>query len=62
MTEAIIILRNMRGGCATVGDKVHALFRVDSRFKRNNDELTSNEGSEGCEKLVPEFPRQAHRA
>jgi hypothetical protein len=31
MTEAIIILLNMRGGCATVGDKVHALFRVTSR-------------------------------
>jgi hypothetical protein len=34
MTEAIIILLNMRGGCATVGDKVHALFRVTSRGKR----------------------------
>ena len=31
MTEAIIILLNMRGGCATVGDKVHTLFRVTSR-------------------------------
>jgi hypothetical protein len=28
MTEAIIILAHMRGGCATVGDKVHALFRL----------------------------------
>ncbi len=31
MTEAIIILPNMRGGCATVGDKVHTLFRVNNR-------------------------------
>jgi hypothetical protein len=31
MNEAIIILLNMRGGCATVGNKVHTLFRV----KRN---------------------------
>lgn len=31
MTEAIIILMNMRGGCATVGEKVHTLFRVTSR-------------------------------
>ena len=28
MNEAIIILLNMRGGCATVGNKVHTLFRV----------------------------------
>ena len=34
MTEAIIILPNMRGGCATVGQKVHALFRVTSRGNR----------------------------
>jgi hypothetical protein len=34
MTEAIIILMNMRGGCTTVGDKVHALFRVTSRGHR----------------------------
>ncbi len=31
MTEAIIIMLNMRGGCATVGEKVHALFRVNGR-------------------------------
>jgi hypothetical protein len=31
MNEAIIILLNMRGGCATVGDKVHTLFRVNNR-------------------------------
>jgi hypothetical protein len=34
MTEAIIILPNMRGGCATVGDKVHTLFRVNNRRPR----------------------------
>ena len=30
MTEAIIILMNMRGGCATVGKTVHTLFRVNN--------------------------------
>jgi hypothetical protein len=34
MNEAIIILMNMRGGCATIGDTVHALFRVNSRSRR----------------------------
>ena len=28
MNEAILILPNMRGGCATVGNTVHTLFRV----------------------------------
>ena len=40
MSEATIILTNMRGGCATDGDKVHALFRVTGRSKRNVDTLT----------------------
>ncbi|MET0221680.1 MAG: hypothetical protein ABW213_13580 [Tardiphaga sp.] len=31
MSEAVIILKNMRGGCATEGGKVHALFRVTDR-------------------------------
>ena len=31
MNEAVLILPNMRGGCATVGNKVHTLFRVTSR-------------------------------
>jgi hypothetical protein len=44
MTEATIILTNMRGGCATVGDKVHALFRVTGRSKRSAE--TSREVSE----------------
>jgi hypothetical protein len=39
MSEATIILTNMRGGCATDGDKVHALFRVTGRSKRNADTL-----------------------
>jgi hypothetical protein len=34
MNEAIIILLNMRGGCATLGDKVHALFRVDNNRRQ----------------------------
>ena len=31
MSEATIILQNMRGGCATVDGKVHTLFRVSRR-------------------------------
>jgi hypothetical protein len=34
MNEAILILPNMRGGCATVGSTVHTLFRVTSRRPR----------------------------
>lgn len=34
MSEAVLILPNMRGGCATVGTKVHTLFRVSSRSPR----------------------------
>jgi hypothetical protein len=31
MSEAVIILPNMRGGCATVGGTVHTLFRLNNR-------------------------------
>jgi hypothetical protein len=31
MSEAVLILPNMRGGCATVGTTVHTLFRVNGR-------------------------------
>ena len=31
MSEAILIFQHMRGGCATVGNTVHALFRVNGR-------------------------------
>ena len=34
MNEATLILPNMRGGCATVGNTVHTLFRVTSRSPR----------------------------
>jgi hypothetical protein len=34
MNEAILILPNMRGGCATVGTTVHTLFRVTGRRPR----------------------------
>jgi hypothetical protein len=46
MTEAIIILMNMRGGCTTVGDKVHALFRVTSRGHRTQVVPESSESSQ----------------
>ena len=31
MNEAVLILPNMRGGCATIGSTVHTLFRVNGR-------------------------------
>lgn len=34
MNEATLILPNMRGGCATVGNTVHTLFRVSGRRPR----------------------------
>ena len=34
MSEATLILPNMRGGCATVGSTVHTLFRVSNRSHR----------------------------
>jgi hypothetical protein len=34
MNEAVLILPNMRGGCATVRTTVHTLFRVTSRRPR----------------------------
>lgn len=34
MNEAILILPNMRGGCATVGTTVHTLFRITTRRPR----------------------------
>jgi hypothetical protein len=34
MNEAVLILPNMRGGCATVGTTVHTLFRITSRRPR----------------------------
>jgi hypothetical protein len=40
MNDTIIIMLNMRGSCASVGDKVHALFRVNNRrsaAKKIND-------------------------
>jgi hypothetical protein len=47
MNEAVIILLNMRGGCATLDNKVHALFRVDNNRRRrritNSDEAPTAE-------------------
>lgn len=31
MSEATLIFPNMRGGCVTVGNTVHTLFRVNGR-------------------------------
>ncbi|WP_022724248.1 hypothetical protein [Rhodopseudomonas sp. B29] len=34
MSEATLILPNMRGGCATANGKVHTLFQLSSRSHR----------------------------
>jgi hypothetical protein len=34
MSEATLIVGNMRGGCATVGTTVHTLFRLTGSRKR----------------------------
>jgi hypothetical protein len=51
-TEAIIILLNMRGGCATVGGKVHTLFRFNNRRRAEmakDDKSDANSGNDaGC--------------
>ncbi len=46
MTEALIILSNMRGGCATVGGTVHTLFRVNGRRPRRVDSPDANRGND----------------
>jgi hypothetical protein len=56
MSEAVIILLNMRGGCATVGGTVHALFRVNNRRpgqirtpeKRKENASTQIDSSAAC--------------
>lgn len=48
MNEAILILPNMRGGCATVGNTVHTLFRVTSRLPRPMADPNEKAGKEKC--------------
>lgn len=42
MSEAVLILPNMRGGCVTVGGTVHTLFRVNGR---RNSPMARPEGA-----------------
>lgn len=47
MSEVIIILKNMRGGCATVGGTVHTLFRVNDRRRGGlARDVTNDAGTE----------------
>ena len=45
MNEATIILQNMRGGCVTVGDKVHALFRLNGQRRKTDPQTDAKDGS-----------------
>jgi hypothetical protein len=60
MNEAIIILLNMRGGCATVGDKVHTLFRVNNR-RRRIDQQSPNLTASDSVRLTNEASETATR-
>lgn len=46
LTDAVIILANMRGGYANVGSTVHTLFRMSVRRRPSE---TINEGGENVE-------------
>ncbi len=50
MNETIIILLNMRGSCATVGEKVHALFRVNNRLPKRGGDPDRTAVAETCER------------
>ena len=39
MSEAELILPNMRGGCVRVGNKVHTLFRLTTIAPRQHAEI-----------------------
>jgi hypothetical protein len=39
MSEAELILPNMRGGCVRVGNKVHTLFRLTTIAPRRHAEI-----------------------
>ena len=54
MNEAIIILLNMRGGCATVGDKVHTLFRVNGRRPRTDQHSRKDERETAMRTAAPD--------
>ena len=51
MSEAVLILQNMRGGCATVGTTVHTLFRVNGR--RPTRDVAASDTSADREKVEP---------
>ena len=51
MNEATLILPNMRGGCATVGNTVHTLFRITSRRPRP---MAAPDEKAGSEKRSPD--------
>jgi hypothetical protein len=55
MSEATLILPNMRGGCATVGTTVHTLFRVSGRRPRpmaKPDDSATMAGPDAADALV----------
>jgi hypothetical protein len=54
MNEAILILPNMRGGCATVGSTVHTLFRVSSRRPREMARPDGGSASVVIERAAPD--------
>ena len=58
MIEATIIMLNMRGGCATVGGKVHTLFRVHRhpyQLDERNDRSSVNDPGSLSDDRMPSF-------
>lgn len=64
MSEAVIILANMRGGCATVGNTVHALFRVSDRRRPvpTSDDARRQDGSQSMSPAATTEPASTRQA
>jgi hypothetical protein len=74
MSEATLIFPHMRGGCATVGTTVHALFRVNGRrpgprainnpdaAQRNRTEREQGTPSANGSQAETQGPAPKHRA
>lgn len=64
MSEAVLILPNMRGGCVTVGNKVHTLFRLAPRRGAAAATLAQSAASRptGAAGGEPHEPRRAPEA
>jgi hypothetical protein len=56
MSEATLIFPNMRGGCATVDGKVHALFGVNGRRPGLKSLVSPSDRGDQAERDQPSPP------